>query len=151
MLPALRSWGVETSPFDVLLDLRRGLNSTAHYGRTLPAEIVETEDALRLSIEMPGVSPDEVDVTVENRVLTVSGEIGEGEPPEGYRRWLSERSFGSFQRSFVLPEYVQADEVEAHFENGVLHLTLPKAEEPRPRRIEIGSGGRKRLFPGKEA
>lgn len=165
MLPALRSWGVETSPFDALLDLHRNLNRwmdfpfrggngsrfTEWYGRTVPAEVVETEDELRIFMEIPGVSPEDVDVTVENRVLTVSGETRDEPMEAGYRRWLGERRFGSFQRSFRLPEYVDADEVDAHFEDGVLAMTLPKVEEAKPRRIQIGSGGRKRLFSGKGA
>lgn len=140
------------SPFDMLYDLRRemdrvfeGLTSEPRYvvgGWALPTDILETADEVRCMIEVPGLRPEDLDVRMENNVLTISGEKKpwtEGEEREaGFR--LNERRYGRFERSFVLPQTVNADQVRANYENGVLIVTLPKAEEARPRRIQIEGG-----------
>ena len=145
MLPSL------TSPFDALWDMRREMDrlfgSAGAYEAPgawpVPAEVVETDNEYRFNIDLPGLKPDEIDLTVENNVLTVSGERKwerEEGKPEGEVH-LFERRYGRFQRSFALPRRVETNTIDAKYENGVLTITLAKAEEARPRRIEIGNGG----------
>jgi HSP20 family protein len=106
---------------------------------TLPTEVVETADALRFDIEIPGVRIEDIDITFENNVLTVAAEKklerAEGQSESDYR--LFERRYGRFERSFTLPTTVRADACEAHYDNGVLTLLLPRVEEAKPRRIRV--------------
>ena len=108
--------------------------------RAPEADVVETEDRIRVTVELPGMNVEEVDLSLENNVLTLSGEKKE-ERQEGDDTWhLSERRYGRFSRSFVLPRDVEQDKIEAHFDNGVLTVDIPKTEKARRRRIEIGNG-----------
>lgn len=107
------------------------------------ADVIETENEIRVTAEMPGLSPEDVSVDIENSVLTISGEKRE-ERTEGEDRstWhLTERRYGHFSRSFVLPREVDSDAIRASFENGILEVTVPKSEKARRRRIEIQSSG----------
>lgn len=108
----------------------------------MPAvDVREDSSAFRFELELPGVSPEQVEVTADNGVLTVRGEKGqrsEREDDEG-RFHIVERSYGSFTRSFQLPQGVQEDEIAATFQDGLLSIRVPKAPRPQPRRIEIGS------------
>lgn len=101
------------------------------------ADVVEKDDHYEVSVELPGVEKDAVKVSVENTVLTVSGENKSEHKDEGdsYRRL--ERRYGAFSRSFELPEGVDAEKIGATFNNGVLKLSVPKAPEIMPRVIEI--------------
>jgi HSP20 family protein len=102
-----------------------------------PIDIYETGEAYKVVAELPGFSPDEVDVTVNEGTLTIRGErkfyseVNE----ESFHR--VERRFGAFQRIVSLPQQVQADNVEAGYDKGVLTVSIPKAEQAKPRRIEI--------------
>jgi HSP20 family protein len=110
-------------------------------------DVRETADEIQVSAELPGIAPEDVSVTVENGVLTISGEkkqeVVEGKEDADYH--LFERRYGRFERSFTLPRTVDAEKVKARFQNGVLHITLPKLQEAKPRRvqIEVGDGNRK--------
>ena len=109
--------------------------------RAPTADVVETENEIRVMLEMPGISPENLNVDMENNVLTVSGEKHE-ERKEGDERstWhLTERRYGQFSRSFVLPRDVEADNIAAHFETGILTVRIPKSERARRRRIEVRS------------
>jgi HSP20 family protein len=112
----------------------------------MPAEVVESGEEIRFEIEVPGVREEDIDITLENNVLTIAAEKKlereEGRGESDYR--LFERRYGRFQRSFTVPPTVRGDACEARYEQGVLSVRLPKAEEARPRRIQIatGSGGR---------
>ena len=112
--------------------------------RWAPAvDLLERDDSLVLRADLPGLTEDDVQIEVRDDVLTISGERkAEHEDREnGYYR--VERSFGSFARTLQLPAGVDADGIAAQFENGVLEITIPKPEERKPRRIEIGvNGGR---------
>ena len=105
-------------------------------------DIEDDDDHLRLSFEIPGVNPDDVNVTVENGVLTISGEKKfereMGNEQKGPYR--VERRYGRFERSLTLPQSVDAEKVTARCDNGVLTLELPKSVESRKRKIEIGRG-----------
>jgi HSP20 family protein len=108
-----------------------------------PVDIQETEDAYRLVAELPGLTKDDINITLENNVLRLTGERKfekdvqekkEGKK-EGYHR--IERAYGTFVRAFTLPSQVSHDKVEAKFENGLLTIMVPKAELAKPRRISI--------------
>ncbi|WP_417804200.1 Hsp20/alpha crystallin family protein [Thalassospira lucentensis] len=101
-------------------------------------DVHEAEDHIELSAELPGVEQDDVDVSVLEGVLTVTGEKkSTRESNDGAR--VVERSYGHFKRSFRLPETIDADKIAASFKNGVLTLTLPKVveEKPEPRKITV--------------
>jgi HSP20 family protein len=110
-------------------------------GNFTPAvDIKENENEIRLDLELPGMRPEDVEITAENGVLTVRGEKQE-ERKEGddNRYQVVERVYGTFLRTFQLPQGVDADQIKAEFNNGVLSLHIPKAALPQPKRIEIGS------------
>ena len=109
-------------------------------------DVRETNDELQVTAELPGLAPQDVNVTVENGVLTISGEkkqeVREGTEDSNY--YLYERRYGRFERSFSLPRTVNADQVKARFDNGVLTIALPKAEAAKPRKVQIESNGKSR-------
>jgi HSP20 family protein len=102
-----------------------------------PVDIQETEDAYRLIAELPGLTKDDVAITMENNVLRLSGErkFERDAKKDTFQR--IERTYGSFTRSFALPSQVDAEGVTATFADGVLTLTVPKAEQAKPRKIAI--------------
>jgi HSP20 family protein len=107
--------------------------------RWAPAvDLLEREDSLVLKADLPGMSEDDVQIEVRDSVLMISGERRSDveDKQNGYYR--VERAFGSFSRSLTLPEGVDADRIQASFSNGVLEVTIPKPEQRKPRRIEIG-------------
>src|SRR6202034_3007172 len=100
-------------------------------------DIQETADAYRIQAELPGLTKEDIHVTLENSVLRLSGERKweKDVKKENYHR--IERTYGSFARSFALPNQVSSDKVEASFANGVLSVVVPKAEAAKPRQISI--------------
>ena len=110
--------------------------------RWIPAmDLVETGKDFVLRADLPGISESDVSVELENNVLTISGErkTEHEEQHEGYYRL--ERATGSFSRSLTLPDGVNADAVQANFDKGVLEVRIPKPEQVKPRRVQIGLGG----------
>jgi HSP20 family protein len=116
-----------------------GARSQASLMRAPETDVVETEREIRVQVEMPGLKRENIEVDVENNVLTIRGEKRE-ERTEGQdgRYHLAERRWGTFARSFVLPRDVDADAIQAAFENGVLSVSIPKSEKARRRKIEVG-------------
>jgi HSP20 family protein len=109
--------------------------------RWLPAmDLVESKDHLILRADLPGLSEDDVSIEIKDNVLTVSGErkAERTDENEGYYRF--ERAFGAFSRSLTLPEGIDPDGVDAQFDRGVLEVRIPKPEERKPHRVEIGTG-----------
>jgi HSP20 family protein len=104
---------------------------------TPPVDIQETDDAYRIHAELPGLTREDIQITLENNVLRLSGErkFEKDATKENYHR--IERTYGTFTRSFALPTQVSPEKVEAKFDNGVLSVTVPKAEQAKPRRIVI--------------
>lgn len=100
-------------------------------------DIFENKDQIVLEAELPGIKADEVNISIENNILTIHGERKFEKKDEGDNFHRVERSYGSFTRSFTLPPTVSSENANAEFENGVLRLTLAKREEAKPRRIEI--------------
>jgi HSP20 family protein len=114
--------------------------------RWTPAmDLVETDEHFVLRADLPGLTESDVNIELEDNVLTISGERkAEHETKnEGYYR--VERAFGSFSRSLTLPKGVDPEAVNASFDRGVLEVRVPKPEERKPRRIEIGAGGQKTI------
>lgn len=102
-----------------------------------PVDIQETPEGYKLLAELPGMTKDDINITLENNVLRLSGErkFEKDAKKESYHR--VERTYGTFSRAFALPQQVQAEGVQAGFENGVLTVMVPKAEQAKPRKIEI--------------
>ncbi len=104
----------------------------------MPAvDLVEKGDAFVANVELPGVSKEDVKITLQENVLTIRGEKKEEKESKDSNYHRLERSYGSFQRSFSLPAAVKADAVEAAYRDGILTITLPKAEEVKRRQIEV--------------
>jgi len=100
-------------------------------------DIFEDQDRLIVEAELPGMKREDFEVSVENNVLTLKGERRFEKKTEGDNYHRVERSYGSFTRQFTLPQTVTAEGATAEFENGVLHVALPKREETKARKIEI--------------
>jgi len=118
----------------------RGFPDTAGAG-TFPIDVRETENDYVIHASLPGIRPDDVQITVHGDTLTIRGDVKNEEEKQGEHWHIRERRSGTFQRSLSLGAPVSSDRAEATFENGVLTLTLPKAEEAKPRQIRIGKGG----------
>ena len=106
---------------------------------TPSCDVFEDKENLKIVLELPGVKPEDVKISVENQILTIRGEkkqIAE----ENSERWHRyERSYGSFERTFTLPSTVDAERVQATVDHGVLTVTLPKSEKSKPREIPVRS------------
>ena len=102
-----------------------------------PVDIQENGDAYLFHAELPGMSKEDIHITLENSVLRLSGErkFEKDAKKENYHR--VERTYGTFTRTFTLPTQVDPEQVQAAFENGILTITVPKAEQAKPRRIAI--------------
>ncbi len=152
-------WRASTAPsiWDELTSMRREFDRVfdRFFGQALgttpmalwvPAvDVRETDNEIQVTAELPGLKLEDVSVTVENGVLTISGEkkqeIQEGKEDASYH--VFERRYGRFERSFTLPRTVNADQVKARFQDGVLTVILPKAEQAKPRRVQIENGSRR--------
>ena len=107
-------------------------------GRFVPAiDISESEDAVTLTAEAPGMGKDDLEVSVDNGVLTLRGEKKEEETREGGNFHRVERRYGRFERHIQLPQSVEQSKIEATYTDGVLKLTMPKTETARARAIQI--------------
>lgn len=101
-------------------------------------DVIETEGAIRLKADLAGMSPDDIQLEVQDNVLTLSGERKFQEEVKEDKYYRIERRYGCFSRSLALPQGVDAERIEANYENGVLEVTVPKAEEAKPKRIAVG-------------
>jgi HSP20 family protein len=132
--------------FNTVFDAPAGTGNGGTMRRWMPPmDLVETDEHFVLRADLPGMSEDDVKIELEDNTLTISGERkAEHETKnEGYYR--VERASGSFARSLTLPQGVDAESVAASFDRGVLELRIPKPEQRKPRRIEIGSGAQKTI------
>ncbi len=107
---------------------------------SFPVEVSETEDALDVKAALPGVGPDQVDISVQNDVLTIRAERKEQAEEQKRDYYRREIRYGAYHRSLALPVSVDADKAQAGFENGVLTLHLPKAEALRSKQIKVSAG-----------
>ncbi len=110
-----------------------------------PVDAWETERELVLSFDLPGIAEDKISVELEDNVLTVSGERERDQEETGDRFYRYERRFGTFSRSVTLPQGVDEDAIQADYRNGVLEIRVPKPEEQKPRRIQVGSSEQKTI------
>jgi len=141
--PSLHTWNPfeELAGFRRIFDepsdsvLREGVMTTGEWKPLM--DVVETKDGMTLKVEVPGVKQEDISIALEDNTLTVKGERKhESEVnEEGYNRF--ERSYGTFQRSVVLPRTVDANRVKATYKDGVLEIQLPKKEEARPKAIKV--------------
>jgi HSP20 family protein len=132
--------------FNSAFDTPTGPGNGGAGRRWMPAmDLVETQDDFVLRADLPGMTEDDVKIEFEDGTLTISGERkSEHETKnEGYYR--VERAYGSFSRSLTLPQGVDPERVSASFDKGVLEVRVPKPEERKPRRIEIGASGQKTI------
>ena len=113
------------------------LPETVTWGVAL--DVAEKEGEFVVQASLPGVKPEDIDVTFTNNTLTIKGEVRSEEEREESRYHLRERRYGMFARSITLPRGIDGDHIEASYKDGVLTLRLPKREEIKPRRIEIHS------------
>ena len=139
------------SPFGELMSLRRAVDrlfdedfyraapadGSGSDRLLLPLDVTTTKDALVVEAALPGVRPDDVEITVENGTLSITGQTAQERTEEGASHLVREIRRGHFSRSVTLPNGLEPDKAEATFENGVLRLRIPKAEQVKPRQIRI--------------
>lgn len=111
----------------------------------LALDVAETEDEFEVKAVIPGINPDDLEVTFTHNTLTIRGESKEEHEKKGARYHLRERRYGSFSRSITLPSDIQSEKIEANYEAGILTLRLPKSEAVKPKRIPILGKGRKMI------
>jgi HSP20 family protein len=126
--------------FDEMLGrgLRRGGEESSLRGAWMPAvNILEKEDVIEISADLPGLKAEDVEVTVEEGILSIRGERKLEESSEGDTYHRVERQYGFFERTFSVPRSVDPEKISANFKNGEMTLTLPKREESKPRSIKV--------------
>jgi HSP20 family protein len=148
-------------PFQDVLSLREAMNqlmeesfvrpNTAQGAKNfVPAlDFSETAEGYLVEAALPGLKPEDVEITVENNVLTIKGETRQEVDDQKRNFHRIERRFGAFQRTIGLPTTVKADAIQASLTNGVLRLEIPKAEEVKPRKINVNLGENKVLEVGR--
>ena len=140
----LQGWGERMSRLlgSDRVPARRGAEEEGlTYGSWMPpVDIVEGKDRIQLNVELPGFKEDQVNLTVEDGLLTIRGErkFNRENREENYHR--IERSYGTFVRSFTLPNSVEQGRIQANFADGILHVDMPKREETKPKQIPIQAG-----------
>ena len=160
---------VRTSLLDDLMNLHSSINSLfdqtgvgesfgalqsrAHSGNgavafPIPLDVFATEDHVVMMAAVPGMNPDDLELMVHQNTVTISGSIPnvvDAKEAKGATWYVHELPSGSFRRSITLPFAVDVDKADATFDHGILHLTLPKAEAAKPKRISIASGQREAI------
>ena len=147
----LYNTGFPTPVFGLRREIDRLFEDTFGRGNggstwTPAVDVRETDKELRLDIETPGMRPDDIEMTTENGVLTIRGEkrSERKEGDENSRYHLVERAYGTFIRSFQLPQGLDDAKIEADYHDGILSVHIPKTALPQPRRIQIGSHDQQR-------
>jgi HSP20 family protein len=117
--------------------MRQMDEETAACGWTPAVNILEREEGIVITADLPGLTAEDVEVTVDNGVLTLKGERTLEEASEGETYHRVERSYGTFERSFSIPNSVEPTKIEARFVNGEMTVTLPKRDESKPRSVKV--------------
>jgi HSP20 family protein len=142
-------------PFQEMLNLRRTVDrlfdnvnpdhdwQPSTWGLAL--DVVENKDDFIVKASVPGINPDDLDISYADDTLTIKGEIKSDNEVKENQYHLRERRYGSFARSITLPTKIKGDAIEASYQNGVIKLRLPKAEEVKPKRIAIKVGDNKMI------
>lgn len=115
----------------------------------LALDVKENKDEFTVKASVPGVNPDDIEITFTDNVLTIKGETRLEEEKKEEHVHLRERRWGTFSRSLSLPSKVQGENITANYDNGVLTLRLPKAEEVKPKKITINAGSGQPMIEGK--
>jgi HSP20 family protein len=123
----------------------RGSSMQPTSGGSLPLDVTENENSYVVTASIPGIDPNDLDISVLDNTLTIKGEVKAETEDKNTRYHVRERRWGAFSRSVALPMAVKADAVQAEYTQGVLKLTLPKTEEVKPRRIQIKTNGQKTI------
>ncbi len=130
-----------SDPFALMRSMMRDFDQTIAPAIAQPVfpavNVWQGDDAVAMTAELPGVDASDIEITIKDNVLTLSGERKEPEVPEGAKWHRNERVFGKFSRAIRLPFSASDENVEARFENGVLRIVVGRPEEDKPRRIEI--------------
>ena len=138
-------------PFQEMLNLRRTVdrlfdNASADHDWAqspvwgLAVDMVENKDEFIVKASIPGINPDDLDISYSDDTLTIKGEIKQDKEAKEDQYHLRERRYGSFIRSIALPTTIKGESIEASYQNGIITLRLPKAEEVKPKRIAIKVG-----------
>jgi HSP20 family protein len=114
----------------------------------LALDVVENPDEYLVKASLPGINPDDLEITFTNNTLTIKGEVKDDQEFDQAQYHVRERRYGTFARSISLPSGIESDKILANYENGVLKLHLPKAEEVKPKRIQIEAGESSRMIEG---
>ncbi len=112
-------------------------DDNGNYGLTPSVDIIENDDDFTVHVELPGVEKKDVKITVADGILTLKGEKKHSYEDKTDRFQRVERSFGSFERSFTLPTTVKSEGIEASYTNGILTISIPKAEQAKAKEIEV--------------
>jgi HSP20 family protein len=117
-----------------------GMAPLSGTGTWFPAlDLAEKDDAFVVKAELPGIKPDEIDISVQGNTLTLSSEKTESSEDSGENYYHTERRYGAFRRDVTLPAEVNAEKIEASHRDGVLTITLPKSEQAKPKKIKIST------------
>ncbi|MEU8221428.1 Hsp20/alpha crystallin family protein [Kribbella sp. NPDC048915] len=136
---------IRTDPFQLFDQLTRQFTDQWTARNAIPMDAYRSDDAYVLSFDLPGVSPEAIDVNVERNVLTVKAERPGLTVHDGDQVQVSERPHGTFTRQIVLGDNLDTDHIEAGYEAGVLKLRIPIAEQSKARKIEISGSDRKQI------
>ena len=112
-------------------------SSWKSFNWSVALDVVENDDEFIVKASLPGINPDDLEITFSDNKLTIKGEVTEEEELEEVHYHLRERRYGSFTRSIKLPSGIEADKIVAKYDSGVLNLHLPKVEEVKPKKITI--------------
>jgi HSP20 family protein len=121
---------------------RQGTTADSTQAWAPALDISERKDAYLVAVELPGVKLDDLEITMEDSLLTVQGERHFAHDSSEQQFHRVERSYGAFRRSIMLPAHVVADSIQASIDDGVLQIMVPKAEDAKPKRIEVRPGNR---------
>ena len=134
------------NPFREMRAMNRMLNNAIEYTPSswetrwnLALDVAESEDGYVVKASLPGIKPDDLEITLSENVLTIKGEVEEDKELEEAHYHMRERRYGSFSRKIRLPSGIESEKIEASFDDGVLKSHLPKAEEVKPKKIAISS------------
>lgn len=128
-------------------------NNGGKVAQPMPLDVYATDDKVVIIASVPGMNPDELQLTVQQNTVTLSGSLGrvvDTEDAKGATWYIHELGSGQYRRSVSLPFAVDADKADATFEHGMLRVVLPKAEESKPRKIAINSGRHEAIESGKK-
>lgn len=138
--PVFGPRGLQSEMSRVFSDFFGETSGTDISALTPAMDLVDTKDSVKVRVELPGIAREDVDISLKDDTLTIKGEKKQEKEQEDEDRYHVERRYGSFSRTLTLPSRVNPEAVEARFRDGVLEITLPKAEEEKVREIQVQVG-----------